>query len=508
MKFSFDRFKDLAEQGFNAIPVWEEVLADLDTPVSCYLKVKAAFPDSPGFFLLESVEGGERLGRYSTVGCNPVGLLSIQGEKSTLKFFEKDQNFLPSLSKNPFEALQKLTEAYRAPGDQLMMAGLFGALAYDAVRYLERLPGLKLEEELPEAAFFLGGDLLVFDHLKKTIKLVTVVYLLSDDKTRLSHLFEVALTRIARLKEALKASCPATNPISLELLQSGHDHLTPWSSSFGQKDFEQAVLQTKEYIKSGEVFQLVLSQKLTQKSETPLDPLLIYRLLRSLNPTPYQFLFDFGDFQIIGSSPEMMLRCHTHEAVLRPIAGTYRRGDTPEEDERLAEELRSDPKELAEHLMLVDLARNDLGRIALPGSVKPHSLMVVEKYSHVLHLVSEIGAKPIPETNPVQILKAVFPAGTLSGAPKVRAMQLIAELEPVGRGFYAGCVGYIGFEGYSNTAMTIRTLVLSENAQKVQFQAGAGIVYDSDPGKEYQETINKGAAILKVLEQILHLKID
>ncbi len=513
INFTKEQTQVLLKQGFNAIPVFIEFLADLETPVSLYLKLKAQNPKSKSF-LLESVEGGEKLGRHSLIGLNPAGELKVENNICEFKPFwpeTKDLNIQLKTNLNSLEALDKLIKDFKSPADILPFSppGLIGALAYDIVKYIEPVPKLKVSQNSPEAIFFLLGDLIVFDNLNKNLKLITNIYFPKNSTDeQIETLYNLALKRLDNLTNLLKAELPSESRqiINNQFLDTKtEDKINNWSSSLSQPEFENIVLKAQEHIKAGDIFQIVLSQQLKLKIENKnLDSLHLYRLLRNLNPSPYLFLLDFADFQLIGSSPEVMVKCFGEEknALLRPIAGTYRRGKNDQEDLELMEKLKKDPKELAEHLMLIDLARNDLGRVAEPSSVKLTDLMIVEKYSHVLHLVSEITCKVKDEFNVIDLLKAVFPAGTLSGSPKVKAMQIISELEPVARGFYGGCVGYIGFNNYINTAMTIRTIMLKNN--EVTLQVGAGIVYDSEPPKEYQETINKAAALLKVIEQILN----
>ena len=555
-------FQRQINEGFNVISVWTELLADLETPVSCFMKVKEAHPEQP-LFMLESVEGGEKLGRYSFVGLNPAALLTVKGGSTSFQAFEEGLQIKLTTQGQPFEALNELLNTLKSPSNDLpyATAGLVGALAYDAVRFVEPIPKLKVDPDYPEAAFVMIGDLIVFDNLTRTIKLISNVYFPSPEKAQ-SQLKKAA-QRLNALKALLEGEIKTEHRRNIETTTLKELERTgDWDCSLNKTNFEGIVEQAQERIRAGDIFQIVLSRQMKLRNlphgeqmklrnlphgeqmklrnlphgeqmklcNLPhgeqmklrnlhqaeqnnlqgfkLDPLYVYRLLRSLNPSPYLFLLDFVGFQLVGSSPEVMVKSEVdpvsgeRSALLRPIAGTYRRGKTADEDSLLASKLKEDPKELAEHLMLIDLARNDLGRVAVPGSVQMTDLMIVEKYSHVLHLVSEVVCKMKNDCTLVDLLKAVFPAGTLSGAPKVKAMQIISELEPEARGFYGGCVGYIGYNGYMNTAMTIRTLLIGQN--EVRLQAGAGIVYDSDPGKEYQETLNKAAALMKVVEQALH----
>ncbi|MDX1920034.1 MAG: chorismate-binding protein [Candidatus Caenarcaniphilales bacterium] len=515
---SIEQLQQYEKQDYNVIPLWTEILADLETPVSCFLKIKNHLKDSSPVFLLESVEGGEKLGRYSLIGLNPAALLTIKDNKSSIQSFWKETEYLQELklNGNPFDDLQLLIDEFKSPANILphSASGLVGALAYDSVRFIEPINNLKVESNYPEAVFVVLGDLIVFDNLSRTIRLITNVFCKNQQAldfplTRGTEgvSLEKASERLENLKKIFLTSLKEKDSelISTNFLQN-NENINDWESNTTKSKFIRVIEEAKERIRDGDIFQIVLSQQLKTKLKNNLNPFYIYRLLRSLNPSPYLFYFDFLDFQIIGSSPEVMVKSNAYEektprtAILRPIAGTYRRGKSDKEDEELAQKLKQDPKELAEHLMLIDLARNDLGRVAVPGSVRLSELMIVEKYSHVLHLVSEVECKIEDGKSSIDLLKAVFPAGTLSGAPKVKAMQIIADLEPSARGFYGGCVGHIGFDGSVNTAMTIRTVLLKDKV--VRLQAGAGIVYDSDPEKEYQETLNKGAALLKVIEQV------
>ncbi|MDJ0625211.1 MAG: chorismate-binding protein [Candidatus Caenarcaniphilales bacterium] len=516
------QLETLVLKGNNVVPICHEILADLETPVSCFLKVKEQFPQNGPFFLLESVEGGEKVGRYSFIGLNPAGVLRINPETSQerekLEFYSEwgiSEKYC-DLNENPYECLESVISNFKSPSNLFphTSSGLVGALAYDSVRFIEPIDLIKVSREFPEMAFVLIGDLIVFDNLTKTIRLITNIY--TDNQTSntdIKELYDEAVKRLEKLKTIFESEKSLkTNRIIPTDELTKQEKVSHWKSSIEKKEFESIVEIAKEHIRAGDIFQIVLSQQLTIETEKKIDPFHLYRLLRSLNPSPYLFFLDFLDFQIIGSSPEVMVHCNSVDsennriASLRPIAGTYRRGRSHKEDEELAKSLKNDPKELAEHLMLIDLARNDLGRVAIPGTVEVADLMVVEKYSHVLHLVSEVVCELKNDISPIQLLKATFPAGTLSGAPKVKAMQIISELESVSRGFYGGCVGAIGFDGSINTAMTIRSLFVTP--KKIQLQVGAGVVYDSDPEKEYQETLNKGAALMKVIEQSMQLNCN
>ncbi len=498
-----DFFK-LIEQGYSAINISTEILADLETPVSCYLKLKNNKPS----FLLESVEGGEKLGRYSTVGINPQAIIKIKDNKCNIEYFDSNiKNKIADellLGKDPFEILEKFLKNFKAPYNEF--AGLVGTLAYDTVRFIEPVK-LKVDKEFPEAIFLLTGQSVIFDNLKRNMKITSTVYTNKTQKhDEIEKLYNEAIENIKNICKLLENDISKSEKKLPEIsILKEQESISGWACNFTKQEFEEVIKRVQEHIKNGDIFQIVPSQQFKTSLNKKPNTFQIYRLLRSINPSPYLFYLDFNEFQLIGSSPEVMVKSITsekkHTALLRPIAGTYRRGKSEEEDIELSKKLKQDPKELAEHLMLIDLARNDLGRIAVNGTVKLKEEMIIEKYSHVLHLVSEVVCDVKPNISSVEILKAVFPAGTLSGAPKVRAMQIISEVETVARGFYGGCTGYFGFDNSCNTAMTIRTVYIKDNT--VRLQVGAGIVYDSVPSKEYQETINKGAALLKVIEQSL-----
>lgn len=507
INLTFDEFVTLAQE-YNVLTLYRETISDLDTPVSSYIKLKNNQPS----FLLESVEGGEKLGRYSTIGINPVAKFSIKlGQSSFEQYNNTFELDIPAQDtvNNTFDTIQELLTQFKSPLNSNI--GLIGALAYDTVRFIEPLPELKVEQNMPEACFVFSGDYIQFDHLKKKIKLGTTIYFKNDySKEKLEELYNYGLEKINNLQELLSQNLDSNTEhfLSDELLYS-QESIQNFEANYTKDEFINIVNNLKERIKAGDIFQIVPSQKFTQNISGKINSLYIYRLLRSLNPSPYLSLMDFGDIQLISSSPEVMVKSNITEdeytAILRPIAGTYRRGQTDQEDKIKAEQLKQDTKEKAEHLMLVDLARNDLGRVAVPGTVRPNGeLMFVERYSHVLHLVSEIICDVKPETSSIDLLKATFPAGTLTGAPKVKAMQILSQTENTPRGFYTGCCGYLGFDNTINTSMTIRTIIANYNSQTnttdIQLQAGAGVVYDSVPESEYQETINKIAALLKVTE--------
>ncbi len=456
------------------VPVYAELLADLETPVSAYVKLAASEPYS---FLLESVEGGERLGRFSFIGARPRQLLTVSGEDP-----------LPVLA----GALGR-REVVRLPGLPRFVGGAIGYLAYDVVRFYEprvRLPDVDVLG-LPEAVFLLTDTVLVFDHVKHRMLALTLVDADADITREYLRAGERVEALVARLERPVGGQTSAALLSDQAKARDGavRSNLSP--AAFGRM-----VERTLEYIRAGDIIQAVLSQRFVRP--TAAGPLAIYRALRHINPSPYMFLLALGDFHLVGASPEMLVRVEDGLVEVHPIAGTRPRGVTPEEDAVLEAELRSDEKERAEHIMLVDLARNDVGRVGVPGTVQVSQLMEVERYSHVMHLVSHVTAQLRPDRTPFDALRSCFPAGTLSGAPKVRAMEIISELEPDRRGPYGGAVGYVGFNGNLDTAITIRTVVLKDGRAYVQ--AGAGIVADSKPEAEYVETVNKARALLWAID--------
>ncbi len=458
----------------NLIPVYREIVADLETPVSAFLKVNRG-----GYsFLLESVEGGQQLARYSFIGTEPYRILATRAEDKT--------GPLPLVA----EELNKY-QIVPVSGLPRFCGGAVGYLSYEAVTRFEELPLPDANPlALPEALFMLVDTMLVFDHVTHKIKVLSHVHLDGDIAAAYQKAVDKINDLVDRLSQPLKPSRHrggATRPAN------GH----PLSSNFSQEDFAKSVLKIKQYIAEGEAIQVVLSQRLAQP--TDVAPFEIYRALRTINPSPYMFFLDFTDFHIIGASPEILVRVEDGMVMTRPLAGTRPRGKNPAEDVRLEQELRSDEKECAEHIMLVDLGRNDIGRVSEPGSVRVSDLMDVERYSHVMHLVTHVQGELRRELTAFDALQACFPAGTVSGAPKIRAMEIIAELEPEKRGVYAGAAGYFSFSGNMDMAIAIRTMVVKNSTAYVQ--AGCGIVYDSVPEREYEETMNKARALLKAIDQ-------
>jgi len=458
----------------NLIPVYREIVADMETPVSAFLKINRG----GNSFLLESVEGGQRLARYSFIGTEPYRELTVWGK-------DKD---------DPLELIAGELNNYKVvsiEGLPRFCGGAVGYLGYETIDRFEKLPSPKRDSlNLPEAKFMFVDTMLVFDHVTHKIKVLSYVKLNGD----INENYRLAIDKIDELVERLQQPYEIKQSVGNGNKSAGNPQLT---SNFTREKFEANVEKIKEYITAGEAIQVVLSQRLAQPTNLP--PFEIYRALRTINPSPYMFYLDFNDFQIVGASPEVLVRVEDGNVMTRPLAGTRPRGKTPEEDIQLEKELRNDEKERAEHIMLVDLGRNDIGRVSEPGSVAVSELMEVERYSHVMHLVTHVQGKLNPEMNVFDALRACFPAGTVSGAPKVRAMEIIAEMEPEKRGPYAGAAGYFSFSGNMDMAIAIRTMVVSKGVAYVQ--AGCGIVYDSIPQHEYDESMNKARALLRALEQ-------
>lgn len=511
----FSQFSQLTLEG-NFVPVCQELVADLDTPVSAWYKVCAGIPHS---FLLESVEGGEKIGRYSLLGCDPLWVLEARGNRTAQTH---RTGAVEVFEGNPFEILAnclKPIEPVQIPQLPPGVGGLFGFWGYELIRWIEpRVPVYPpAETDLPDGLWVQVDSLLIFDQVKRKIWAVSYADL-RDAGGDTATAYEAACQRLKILVSKLQMPLSSkdtllqwTPPAAENRRRAGvppAPALEPelvYTSNTSQEQFCENVRKAKDYIKAGDIFQVVLSQRLA--AEYTGDPFALYRSLRLINPSPYMAFFNFGDWQIIGSSPEVMVRADRTPdgaklATLRPIAGTRRRGNTPAEDEALAKELLADPKEVAEHVMLVDLGRNDLGRVCKKGSVRVDELMVIERYSHVMHIVSNVRGVLDPEKTAWDLLKASFPAGTVSGAPKIRAMEIIHELEGCRRGPYSGAYGYYDFEGQLNTAISIRTMVVrskGSNKHTVSVQAGAGLVADSDPEKEYEETLNKARGLLEAI---------
>lgn len=485
-----ESFRRLAAGDANLIPVYREFPADLETPVSVYLKLMDGGGAS---FLLESVEGGEQVGRYSFVGVDPRGLISLHGrqvrdvrEGKTVqeRALAEDEDILDVLRAE----LQRFRPA-DLPGLPRFSGGAVGYLGYDVVRYFERLPETAEQVlDVPDAVFMLADTLVVFDHARHRLLILSNARVNGDVEAA----YVEAIQRIERVSERLLRPLPAVPQLRWGARRNGEGE-NELTSNMTKERFEEIVARAKEYIAAGDIFQVVLSQRLSRR--TPAHPFAVYRALRMLNPSPYMFYFDFGahDMQVIGASPEMHVRLEDGVASVRPIAGTRPRGADAAEDEVLQEELLADPKERAEHVMLIDLGRNDLGRVSEFGSVHVHDLMVVERYSHVMHMVSHVEGRLREDLDAFDLMRATFPAGTVSGAPKVRAMEIIEELEGQRRGLYAGAIGYFSYDGSMDTCIAIRTMLMQHDT--IHVQAGAGIVADSDPSREHEECLNKARAL-------------
>ncbi len=485
------QFQQHADQGHTRIPVVREVLSDLDTPLSVYLKLA----DAPHTYLLESVEGGERFGRYSIIGLPAKRVVTFRGH--AMEISDHGQVVESREVADPFAEVEALRAAYSVPkleGLPGFTGGLVGWFGFECIGYIEPrlaggddMPGKRRDElDTPDILLMLSEELAVFDNLKGRL------YLIVHADPREDGAWENAQSRLDALTTKLRQPGSYPTPITRDVLDESH-----FVSGFTHDGFIDAVEKSKEYIRAGDIFQVVLSQRLSVPfSARPVD---VYRALRALNPSPYMYFLDVGDVQVVGSSPEILVRLEDGEVTVRPIAGTRPRGKTHDEDIALEAELLADPKERAEHLMLIDLGRNDAGRVSAAGTVQVGEQFVIERYSHVMHIVSEVTGKLLPGLSYADVLRATFPAGTVSGAPKIRALEVIRELEPIKRNVYAGSIGYIGWHGDADTAIAIRTAVIKDG--RLHVQAGAGIVYDSDPEKEWDETMNKGRALFRAVAE-------
>ncbi len=502
----FEQFSQLARQG-NFVPVYQEWVADLDTPVSAWYKVCAGQPYS---FLLESIEGGETIGRYSFLGCDPLWVLEARGDRTIQTYRDGTEQVFEG---DPFRTLAACLEPFqpvKLPQLPPGIGGLFGFWGYELIHWIEpRVPIYQPgPQDLPDGLWMQIDQLMIFDQVKR--KIWAIAYAdLRDPNVDLAQAYQQASAKVQQMVE------------KLQLPLTGKDTLLEWTpkearttnaelqyrSNFTQAEFCDRVERAKAHIKAGDIFQVVISQRL--ETEYQGDPFALYRSLRLINPSPYMAYFHFRDWQIIGSSPEVMVKAERAadpqaplSAVLRPIAGTRPRGKTVKEDLAYAEDLLQDPKEIAEHVMLVDLGRNDLGRVCASGTVQVDELMVIERYSHVMHIVSNVVGELAANKTAWDLMKACFPAGTVSGAPKIRAMEIIHALEPCRRGVYSGVYGYYDFEGQLNSAIAIRTMVVRsqpEGGHLVAVQAGAGLVADSQPEREYEETLNKARGMLEAI---------
>ena len=485
------QFQQHAEQGHTRIPVVREVLSDLDTPLSVYLKLA----DAPHTYLLESVEGGERFGRYSIIGLPAKRVITFRGHAMEIR---DDGRVVEARDvADPFAEVEALRAEHSVPkleGLPGFTGGLVGWFGFECIGYIEpRLAGGGKPDELdtPDILLMLSEELAVFDNLKGRL------FLIVHADPRQPQAWENAQSRLDALTAKLRQPGSYPAPITRNVLDESH-----FVSGFTREGFIGAVEKSKEYIRAGDIFQVVLSQRLSVPFHArPVD---VYRALRALNPSPYMYFLDVGDVQVVGSSPEILVRLEHNdkgegEVTVRPIAGTRPRGQTHAEDLAMEAELLADPKERAEHLMLIDLGRNDAGRVSEAGTVRVGEQFVIERYSHVMHIVSEVTGKLLPGLSYADVLRATFPAGTVSGAPKIRALEVIRELEPIKRNVYAGSIGYIGWHGDADTAIAIRTAVIKDG--RLHVQAGAGIVYDSDPEKEWDETMNKGRALFRAVAE-------
>ena len=483
---SLDQLRQYAGEG-NLVPLYREILADYETPVSAFAKID----HGPSAYLLESIEGGEKWARYSFLGSgSPVVVYEDGGDLLVVQGTRKKR--IPSRG-NPLERLREMMEGYRpvtVPDLPPFVGGAVGYLSYDMVRTFEDLAARRKDPlSLPDFAFLLTDTMLIFDNVAHKIKVVATAHVTAKEERGITAAYRSATERIERTITRLKRPLRRTR---------SHRRRRPvtFTANMSKADFEKMVVRTKEYIRAGDIVQAVLSQRWETNMQA--SSLQLYRALRVVNPSPYMYYLRIAGVELVGSSPETLVRCENGVISVRPIAGTRRRGVTPEEDQQMERRLLADKKERAEHVMLVDLGRNDVGRVAKPGSVIVDSLMHVERYSHVMHIVSNVTGQLDASKTSYDVLRACFPAGTVSGAPKVRAMQIIDELEPTRRGPYAGAVGYFSFSGNMDMCINIRTIVVKKHQAFIQ--AGAGIVADSNPEHEYEETCNKAQAMMKAIE--------
>lgn len=484
-----EQFAELSAQDYNRIPVTREVLADLDTPLSTFKKLANA----PYSYLLESVEGGETWGRYSIIGLPCKTVLKVYGEQ--ISIYEEGVLSEQYEMEDPLDFVETFQQRYRVPqleGMPRFNGGLVGYFGYDCVRYVEKRLKNSIPEDVlgtPDILLMVSDEVVVFDNLAG--KLVLICH---ADPSQ-DQAYERAQSRLDVLVNQLRAATPYdATPVENQRIVDEAE----FKSSFGEQAFMDSVDKIKEYVLDGDIMQCVISQRMSIPfSRKPLD---LYRALRCLNPSPYMYVLNLDDFHVVGSSPEILARVEDGQVSVRPIAGTRKRGSTPDEDLAMEKELLADPKEIAEHLMLIDLGRNDVGRVAKVGGVELTDKMIIERYSHVMHIVSNVNATLKPDVTAMDVLRATLPAGTLSGAPKVRAMEIIDEMESVKRGVYGGAVGYLSWNGNMDTAIAIRTAVIKDDV--LHIQAGAGIVADSVPRLEWKETMNKGRAIFSAVAMV------
>lgn len=481
---SREEFLKKAEEG-NLIPVYREIVADMDTPVSAFKKIG----DAKYAFLLESVEGGESIGRYSFLGANPHIIFRSKKHEVDISYANGRKESFHDFA--PLDRLRDVMNQFKPVADLTLppfCGGAVGYVSYDEIRNLEPIGNGKADDlGVPDIYFIVTDSVLIFDHVRHRLKILVNAHV--DQRTTADQAYEDAVKRIGQLHSQLARPLYTSE-------QTVNTQQVEVKSNFTQDSFEEAVEKCKEYIAAGDVFQVVISQRF--HVPVSCDAFEIYRALRAVNPSPYMFYLKFDDLRLAGSSPEILVRSTDGEVQVRPIAGTRKRGETKEADVALEKELLADPKECAEHIMLVDLGRNDCGRVSEYGTVHVDDLMVVERYSHVMHIVSNVRGKLDPQYDSFDVFKAAFPAGTVSGAPKIRAMQIIDEIEPFNRGTYAGSVGYFSFNGNLDSCITIRTILIK--GDDAYIQAGAGIVADSNPAEEYKETINKASAMFRAIE--------
>lgn len=480
-----EKFAELKAQNYSHIPLVHTVLADLDTPLSAYLKLANA----PYSYLFESVHGGEKWGRYSIIGLPCAKRIRVSGYEVQIEQDGEDTETLQV--EDPLKWIEQYQQQFNVPDiDELprFTGGLVGYFGYDTIRYIEpRLARSNKPDAIatPDILLMLSEEVVVFDNLSGKLYFIVMADTSQDDA------YDRGMQRLLQLEQQLRQSVPAYQPSAKSITVSEDDFV----SGFTEEGFKQAVLKAKQYIVDGDVMQVVLSQRMSIPFNA--QPLDLYRSLRSLNPSPYMYYLDLGDHHVVGSSPEILVRLEDNKVTVRPIAGTRPRGANEAEDVALEKDLLADPKELAEHLMLIDLGRNDAGRVSRIGSVELTDKMIIERYSHVMHIVSNVTGELNEGMDAMDVLRATFPAGTVSGAPKIRAMEIIDELEPVKRGIYSGAVGYLSWNGNMDTAIAIRTAVIKDKVLNIQ--AGAGIVYDSVPDNEWAETMNKGRAVFRAV---------
>jgi len=504
MNMTLEKFSRMAKEA-NVIPLYRNILCDTETPVSAFLKLKK----KPAF-LLESVIGGEKWARYSFICVDPVLTITGRGKKIEVA---KGRNSVRVSANDPLSVVKDILGQFRPvvmPELPRFSGGFVGYIAYDVVRAFEHLPTRKKPGlDVPDMLLMLFDTILIFDNLKQTLSILTNVHtesnitlrgkkVFSSRKKELKDLYMEAGRKIDLIVDALQKPCTMKTPLAMPQGTDAPDRpeAAAFKSSFRKEDFKTAIVKAKEYILAGDIFQTVIAQRFERPCTA--NPFTVYRALRVINPSPYMFYFDMGDAHIAGASPEILVRLEDGTVTVRPIAGTRKRGRTEEEDRALELDMQQDPKEKAEHLMLIDLGRNDVGRVSKTGTVKVTDFMVTERYSHVMHMVSNVEGKLRDDMDAFDVFRAAFPAGTVSGAPKIRAMEIIEELEPTKRGVYAGAVGYFGYSGNTDTCIAIRTLVIKNN--KVYFQTGGGIVADSVPENEYWESVNKAMAMMTAVE--------